>query len=689
MGIFVPKTSEMKKTLLILLAFIASASILLAQNRMSPELLWKLGRVSGASLNPENDLLLYGVSEYDLKENKGSRNLYLVSTTGEENRQLTNLKGSEYNESWSSDGSSVYFMSSKSGDAQVWNIKTDGSGLKQVSFIEGGLGGFQLSRDESKMLFIQDVKLDDTVKDLYADLPKAEARVIDDLMYRHWSQWHDHAYSHVFYSTLDAKDNTFRTATDIMKDEAFDSPLNPFGGIEDITWSADGKSIVYTCKKLKGSEWTKSTNSDLYEYELEDGDTKNLTESKTGYDLSPVFSPDGKYMAWLSMARNGFESDKNDIHILNLESGNTSNVTASHDLTVSDFKWAANSSQFYFKYSKDATYQIFRVDLDGSDLAQLTTGDVNYGSFDVDSKGRTIYALRQNMLRPYEMYSLDLRKKKEQRLTEVNDKIYSNLESASFEKRWIETTDGEKMLTWVIYPPNFDPSKKYATLLYCQGGPQSAVSQFFSYRWNFQLMASNDYIIVAPNRRGLPGFGRKWNDDISKDWGGQCMEDYLSAIDALSKESYVDETKLGAIGASFGGYSVYWLAGNHNNRFKTFISHCGLFNLESWYGTTEEMFFANWDIGGPYWDSKYEEDYKAFSPHKFVKNWDTPIMVIHGEKDFRVPIGEGMQAFQVAQLKDIPSRFLYFPKEGHWVLNPQNGVLWHREFFRWLDGWLK
>jgi dipeptidyl aminopeptidase/acylaminoacyl peptidase len=288
-----------------------------------------------------------------------------------------------------------------------------------------------------------------------------------------------------------------------------------------------------------------------------------------------------------------------------------------------------------------------------------------------------------------ELYGFNIKKGTERVITHTNDEIYNSIALSKIEKRWVKTTDGKEMLTWVILPPNFDSTKTYPTLLYCQGGPQSAVSQFYSFRWNFQLMAANDYVIIAPNRRGLPSFGTEWNEAISKDWGGQAMKDYLAAFDEISKESYIDQNNAGAVGASYGGYSVYMLAGIHEKRFKSFVAHCGLFNLESWYGSTEELFFANFDIGGPYWENPAPKSYAKFSPHKYAQNWDTPIFVIHGGRDYRVPDTQGMEAFQVAQLKGLKSRFLYFPKEGHWVLQPQNGLVWHREYFKWLDETLK
>lgn len=656
------------------------------QNRMTPELLWKLGRVGGVAVSPDGQTTLYGVSYYDLEANSGNRDLYTVPVAGGAAQKITNTEGSESGEVWRPDGKKIGFLRSTDNGMQLFEINPDGSGEKQVTDIEGGIGNFAYAPDQRHVYFTRKVKTGQTIHDKYPDLPQANARVIDDLMYRHWDEWDDYHSNHLFVATY--TDGGIGEPTDIMEGESFDTPLEPFGGSEEMAWSSDGKYIVYTSKKLTGKDYAVSTNSDLYMYNVESGETINLTEGMEGYDKEPVFSPSGRYMIWSSMERAGFESDRNRLFLYDMESGEKSEITVGLDRDALHPVWAPNETMIYFLSGEEATYHIFSMDLTERKVKQVTKGTYNYGSFALADEN-TLVAARMDMNGPTELYRIDLKNGKAEAITTVNKSIYDKIRTSRVEERWIETTDGEKMLTWVIYPPDFDRNKKYPTLLYCQGGPQSAVSQFFSFRWNFQLMAANGYIVVAPNRRGLPSFGRQWNDEISQDWGGQSMQDYLSAIDALSKEEYVDEDRLGAIGASFGGYSVYWLAGNHEDRFKTFIAHCGLFNLESWYLSTEELFFANWDIGGPYWKEGMADDYADFSPHNFAQYWDTPILVIHGEKDFRVPIGEGMQAFQAAQIQDIPSRFLYFPEEGHWVLSPQNGVLWHREFFEWLDKWLK
>ncbi len=670
---------------LLSIVFILLMGSVFAQTKMSPELLWKLSRVGGNEISPDGKTVLFGVTNYNLKVNKGNRNLYTIPVEGGTPRQLTKYSGSEFNETWHPNGEKIGFLSAESGQVQMYELTVETGKITQVTNFENGLNGFKYSPKGDKILFIQDVKLDQTINEKYKDLDQANVHVFDDLMYRHWNSWHDYAYSHVFYAVKDGDQYVLKG--DIMKGERYDTPMNPFGGMEQINWGPNGETIYYTCKKMTGKDYATSTNSAIYRYNLSSRKTENLTEGMKGYDMNPTFSNDGKYMSFLSMEEDGFESDKNDIVVMNLSTSEKQNLTKDIDITVSDYVWSEKGDKIYFEAVINATNQFFELDVKTKKHKQLTDGRHNYTS--IALAGDYLVGTRQSMMEPNELYKVSLKSGKQEALTSFNDNILSKLDKVSIEKRMVKTTDGKDMLTWVIYPPNFDKNKKYPTILYCQGGPQSAVSQFFSFRWNFHLMAAQGYIIVAPNRRGLPGFGQKWNDDISGDWGGQPMDDYLSAIDDVSKESYVDKENLGCIGASYGGYSVYYLAGIHEKRFKCFISHCGLFNLESWYGSTEELFFANKDIGGHYWGKDRAPSYDKHSPHNLVDKWDTPMLVIHGEKDFRVPVTQGMEAFQAAQLKGIPSKFLYFPEEGHWVLNPQNGLVWHREFFSWLDQWLK
>ncbi len=650
---------------------------------MNPELLWDLGRVSGETLSPDGSQLYFGITRYNTDANKGDRNLYMMPTLGGEMSQITNLPGSEYGIQFTPDGKKMGFMNG----GQWWEANLDGTDAKQVTHIEGGISALKYSPDGTKVAYAADVKMDKDVQDLYPNLPKAEARIIDDLMYRHWDHWEDGSRSHVFIA--DYKNGSVSNMKDIMEGEPYDCPLQPFGGSEDFIWHPSSKSVVYVSKKEVGVKAAQSTNSDIYSFDIESEKTANLTEGHMGYDMSPSFSKDGETLAWLSMATPGYESDKQNL-ITKVLSGNTEVVYGNNwDNTIASYSWSNDETKFIIGAGVDATYQLFETKISESpgEIKQITTGDHNIRGYVGEYKSKLI-AGKTDMNHAAELYAYD-KKGKETKLTTVNDEIYNNLEMSRVEKRWMKTSDGKKMLTWIIYPPNFDATKKYPSLLYCQGGPQSAVSQFYSFRWNFQLMAADDYIVIAPNRRGLPTFGEEWNAAISKDWGGQPMKDYMTAVNEMKKEPFIDGKRIGAIGASYGGYSVYMLAGIHEKTFCSFISHCGLYNLESWYGVTEELFFANYDIGGPYWETPQASSYANFSPHKKVGNWDTPIMVIHGGNDFRVPINQGQEAFQAAKIKGLKTRFLYFPNEGHWVLKPQNGLLWHSEFFKWLEETVK
>jgi dipeptidyl aminopeptidase/acylaminoacyl peptidase len=659
----------------------------LSSDLMTPDVLWSFGRLGSPQVSPVGESVLYTVTYYNIEENKPYRDVYSVPVSGGEAKNLTNSPINEFNAIWRPDGQKIGYLSSASESVQLWEMNPDGSGAKQISEIDGGIAGFKYSPDGSKIFYIKSVKLDDDIHDLFPDLPKANARLENDIMYRHWDQWHDYTYQHIFI--VDYNDGKVGEGTDVMEGERFDSPMKPFGGTEQIVWSPDGKKLAYTCKKKTGKAYSLSTNSDIYFYNLETGETTNFTEGMIGYDQNPVFSPDGKYLAWESMERDGYESDKNRLFVANLETGEKTDFTVEFDQNVHNLSWDAESSVVFFTSNIHGTDEIYRLKLADGSISRLTDGIHNYQT--VEPAGSKLVAQKVSMSQPAELYLVDPETGTDQPLTTVNKGILDQLIMGKVEERWLETTDGKQMHTWVIYPPNFDPNKKYPTLLYCQGGPQGTVSQFWSYRWNFQMMAANGYIIVAPNRRGLPGFGQEWNEQISKDYGGQNIRDYLTAIDELAKEPFVDENRLGAVGASYGGFSVFFLAGNHDGRFKAFISHDGMFNFEHQYLTTEEMWFANWDIGGPFWekDNAAAQRSYTFSPHKFVQNWDTPILVIHGEKDFRVPPDQGMAAFNAAVLRDIPAQFLYFPEENHWVLQAQNGILWQRVFFNWLDKWLK
>ena len=582
----------------------------------------------------------------------------------------------------------VLFTSRRaSGDVQAWMMDQDGSNKKQVSRIDGGLNSLAFSPLGDKVLFTKDVQIDATTQEIYPDLPHSDARIISDLMYRHWNTWEDGAYSHIFVADFNGSE--ISGGTDIMPGEPNDSPLKPWGGLEEISWTPDGKAIAYTCKKLKGVDYTVSTNSDIFLYNLESGKTRNLTEGMPGYDKAPFFSPDGKKMYWLSMERAGFENDKDRLFELELESGEKRYLTADFDYSPSDLAWDEDGKSLLFIAGVHATFQLYKMDVQSKEITAITSGNHDYHSLAV--AGDRLIATRVDMTKPEEIYSVDPSTGASTELSFENKHILDQLTMPTVEKRWITTTDNKQMLTWLVYPPHFDKNKKYPTILFCEGGPQSPLSQFWSYRWNFSQMASNGYIVVAPNRRGVLTMGQDWTDQISKDNSGQAMQDLLSAIDEMKDESYVDEDNLGAIGASFGGFSVFWLAGNHQKRFKTFIAHCGVFNSEMEFMTTDEIFFDTWEKGGAPWEKDNPVAMKSYSgsPHHFVQNWDTPILVIHGEHDYRIPYTQSTAAFNSAQLLGIPSKLLFFPSETHWVLSPQNGILWQREFKGWLDQWLK
>ncbi|MCD6347748.1 MAG: S9 family peptidase [Bacteroidales bacterium] len=651
-------------------------------DKMTPEVLWSFGRLGEVSLSPDLTTLLYSITFYNIDENRSYKDLYVQAATGGDRTAITNTADNEYNAAWRPDGKRIAFQ--KAG--KLFEMNPDGTAVKEVSGLDDAIDGFAYSPDMKHMLFIREVKIEPNIHDIYPDLPKANARIIDDLMYRHWDTWVD-TYTHIFVASYDK--GQLSDIKDIMIDEPWESPMKPFGGMEQITWSSDGKSIVYTCRKKKGVDYTLSTNSDLYEYDLSTGQTNNLTEGMMGYDINPVFSPDGKWLAWESMKRDGYESDKNRFFLMNLTTHEKIYVTEDFDQGVHSLAWTDDSQSVYFVSDWHATDEIYNFSLPDNTIEKITEGIHNYAQ--IFPAGDNLIATRKSMSKPDEIYSVNPKSGEAIEISFVNKGILDQLTMGRVESRWITTTDNKQMKVWVIYPPHFDPNKKYPALLYCQGGPQGTVSQFWSYRWNFQMMAANDYIIVAPNRRGLPGFGQEWLEQISGDYGGQNMKDYLVAIDSLAVEPFIDETRLGAVGASYGGFSVYWLAGNHHKRFKAFIAHDGMFNFEGQYLETDEMWFANWDLGGPFWDKNNAIAQRSYasSPHKFVQNWDTPILVIHGQKDYRIAVTQGMQAFNAAKLLGVPAKFLYFPEESHWVLSPQNGILWQRTFFGWLDEWLK
>lgn len=628
------------KKLIFMTVFVVFAQSNFAQNKMTPELLWQLGRVNPVGITNDGNSLIYSVSTPDVAENKSNKTFFKVPLTGGASEAIT-----------------AY-------DTLIKNKK--------------------ISPDGKFTLYDQKVKVEKVFgEDFYPEMKKSEVQIYNGLDYRHWDHWNTGEYSHIFY-----RDST-QTGTDIMKNEAFHSPQQPFGGDEDYLWHPTGTNIIYVAKKKSGTKYATSTNTDIYSYNIKTKQTANLTQKNQGYDTFPDFSPEGD-LTWLQMKNDGYESDKNDIVVR--FNGIDYNLTAQWDGTVSSYKWAPDGEKIYFTAPTQGTEQLFMVNFPGLKKKAIQVEQITNGDFDVTGivgffGEKNIILSRQDFNHPTEIFSYDLKKETWLPLTNVNKNIIDNLKLSKTEKKMVPTTDGKEMLVWVVYPPDYDPSQRYPALLYCQGGPQGALTQFYSYRWNFQLMAAQGYIVIAPNRRGMPGHGVAWNEQISKDWGGQAMQDYLSATDFFKKEPYVDGTRMAAVGASYGGYSVFQLAGIHEKRFKTFISHCGVFNLESMYGTTEEVFFTDWDLGGPYWDLKNEaaqKTYKQFNPKNLVQNWTTPILIIQGGKDYRVPIGQGQEAFQAAQLRDIPSRFIYFENENHWILKPQNSLIWQHEFFKWL-----
>lgn len=653
---------------------------------LTPEVLWSFGRLGEFAVSPDNKTIAYTVTWYSIEKNKGNSELFVMNVDGSDKKQLTFTSAQEYNPQWV-DESTLAFLSTEGGVSQVWTMSKDGSNLKKVEGYAEDINGFMLSPDCKKLLFIAEVKVGKDVADLYPDLPKTSGMIYEDLMYRHWDTWEDSIFSHVFVADFSL--GKLENVKDIMPNEPYDSPLKPFGGMEEISWNSDGSAVAYTCKKLVGKEYSFSTNSDVYLYNLASGQTKNLTEGMPGYDMQPTFSPDGKKMTWISMERAGFEADKERLFVMDLETGAKTYLTKNFDYSAANILWTPDSKSIYFVSGVEATYQVYRMALTDEMPTAVTKGLHDYHS--IALVGDNLVGSKCSIVKPDEIYQIDAKTGEETEISFINKDLLAQLTMPEVQRRWVKSTDGKMVHTWVILPPNFDSTKTYPALLYCEGGPQSAVSQFWSYRWNFSIMASNGYVVVAPSRRGTTTFGQAWTDQISKDHGGQEMRDLLCAIDEVKKEPWVNANKLGAIGASYGGETVFWLAGNHQKRFKAFIAHCGVFNAEMEYMTTEEMFFDNWESGGAPWeaDNKVAMHSFAQSPHKFVKNWDTPILIVHGGKDFRIPYTQGMAAFNAARMLGIPSRFLFFPDENHWVLKPQNGILWQREFKSWLDKWLK
>ena len=677
---------------------IGQSEIQLSNRQFTPEALWAMGRIGDVSVAPNGEQIAYSVAYYSVEQNRSNRELYVMQADGSNLQQLTRDNFQQSQPIWIKQGSRIAYLSNEGGDgSQVWEMNPDGTDRHQLTHYEGDIEGFAFSPNGQKLLFIAQVKTVKSTAEEYPDLPLASGVIVEDLMYKHWDEWTTTA-PHPFVADFDG--NGISNARDLLEGEPFESPMKPFGGIEQLAWSPASDKVAYTCRKKTGLAYAISTDSDIYEYDLNTGRTTNLCKSAEqakehmGYDTNPQYSPDGRYIAWQSMERDGYEADLNRLIVMDRTTGEKRFVSKAFRSNVDQFLWNTDSQTIYFLGIWHGLEQIYCLHLDQSEeqdptacrIELITSTVADYGSLAL--LGNELVAKRHSMSMGDEIFRIGA---EEVQLSHVNQHIYDQVDMGRVEARWQKTTDGQQMLSWIIYPPHFDPSKKYPTLLFCEGGPQSPVSQFWSYRWNFQVMAAQGYIIVAPNRRGLPGFGPEWNEQISGDYGGQCMKDYFTAIDEFCTEPYVDRDHLGCVGASFGGFSVYWLAGHHNKRFKAFIAHDGIFNLEMQYLETEEKWFANWDMGGAYWEKQNAVAQRTFanSPHRFVDRWDTPILCIHGEKDYRILPNHAMAAFDAAVMRGVPAQLLIYPDENHWVLKPQNGILWQRTFFRWLDRWLK
>ena len=696
---------------------IGKQNIKLSSNLMTPEALWAMGRIGAAEASADGKQIVYQVGYYSVKANKSQQKIAVINADGTGNKTLTTGSKSETDPSWFQ--GKIAFLCG----GQIWTMNPDGSDRKQISKSSKDIEGFKFSPDGSKVILLHSIDFNEIIKKNPDDLPKATGRLVTDLMYRHWDHYVE-SIQHPFVYEV-GSDGIAANGIDMLEGEPYECPMEPFGGMEQLTWSNDSKAIAYTCRKKTGLNYAISTDSDIYLYIIGTRETKNLCkpagyqepeidptktmkyqkvnakenlENNVGYDQNPKFSPDGKYLAWTSMSRNGYEADRNRLCCYNLATGEKKYLTESFDSNVDDFVWSdSKEAMIYFIGVWHATENLYAVNWKG-ELKQLTDTWDDFGSIRLMNNGKQLLMERHNYTSPADLYIVtpDFKKPEKTAVTQLtfeNKHILDQLDKPTVQQRWVKTSDGKDMLTWIILPPNFDETKKYPTLLFCEGGPQSPVSQFWSYRWNFMIMASQGYVVVAPNRRGLPGFGQEWLEEISGDWTGQCMKDYLAAIDdAATNLPYVDKEKLGAVGASFGGFSVYYLAGHHDKRFKAFIAHDGAFNLESMYTDTEEVFFSNWEYDDAYWNKDQTANATRtyeYSPHKFVDQWDTPILCIHGEKDYRIVYNQGMGAFNAARLRGIPAELLIFPDENHWVLKPQNGILWQRTFFDWLDRWLK
>ena len=647
----------------------------------TPEILHQFGALSDFQVSPDESKILYHVTYTDWTENQSNREVFVLDVDGSNNRQITTTPERESNARWYNQGSQIAFLS----QGQLWLMNADGSNRKKISDIPAGISSFSFSPDQSKILFISDVPFRKKPVDLYPDLSKASGKIIDDLMYKHWDQWVEEI-PHPFIADFNGKQLT--KVIDILENEPYECPSLPSSGIEQLSWSPDGKQIAYSCRKLTGVDYARSTNTDIFLYTLATRETKNLTLGMMGYDTNPVFSPTGQHLAWISMEREGYEADKERLFMIDLHSGEKTELSKKFDYNIGNVQWNKDGQSLYFTSCVNALTHIYQMALPGCAIRQLTTGRTDYGG--VQQAGELLISLYKSMFFPNEMVSINPNTGIVQQLTFENKHILDQLAESKCEERWIPTTDNKSMHTWVIYPPGFDPTKTYPSILICLGGPQGTISQSWSTRWNYRMMAAQGYIIILPNRRGTTAFGQEWCEQISGDYCGQNIQDYLSAVDQMKKEPFVDGNRIAAAGASYGGYSVYYLAGVHNKRFNAFIAHAGIFNQTHMYMTTEENWFPNWDNGGAPWEKNpIAIRHYANSPHTLVDKWDTPILVTHGERDFRVPVDQGMAAFNSAKLLGVEAEMLIFPDENHWILKPQNSILWNRTFFNFLEKHIK
>ncbi len=688
-------TDNNKRTMIEVDSTLTEAEI--AAGILTPEVMWKLGRAGSSEVSPDGQSVLYTVTRYSMKENKGVTSIFLTDLQNNATVQLSDGLYSDSDIAWNADGSAMYFLSDRSGETQLWKMPIDPATIfmakrlrepVQVSSIEGGIDGYKVSPAEDQMLYTRRVMVDSKLSaDKYPDMDKSKARIYDGLMVRHWDRWEDGTHLHLFVTPI--SDGKAAAGTDILEGEAWDAPTAPYFDMGEIAWNNAGTKIAYTCKKLAGTEYAVSTDTDIYLYDLAAKTTENLTQGMPGYDKYPRFSPDDTRLAFTSMRRPGNEADKSRLFVMDMGTRQMEDLTVDFDYSAENVEWNDNSHIFFIAAMK-GTKRLCSLDINSEEDNVVVCV---YGDYDINrfsNRGGSMVAEIASISMPTELFKVNPYGGQTSQFTAVNANILGNLKMGAVNKRMVRTTDGQEMLTWVVVPPDFDPAKKYPTLLYCQGGPQSTVSQFWSYRWNLQLMAAQGYIVVAPNRRGCPSFGQEWVDQISGDYSGQNIRDYLSAIDDVAREPWCDRDRLGCVGASYGGYSAFFLAGNHQKRFKAFIAHCGMFNLESMYGSTEELWFPNNDMGGSYWsDDATAKRSFANSPHRFVKNWDTPILIFVGEKDYRIPYAESLQAFTAAQAQGIPSRLVVFENEAHQVFKAQNSIVWNREFFNWLDTYLK